>query len=448
MIRGDAVREYIRGSLWVLPTASTILALLLGLLLSRVNVRPGSPLAFQGTADDARALLIGISSTMVTVIALLLGLAVVALQLSSTQFSPRLLRNFLRDRPNQIVLSVFVGTFAYAAGGLFEVGISAGQRVDEFPRFAVTVAVALLFVSLALLVFFADHLAHSIQVDHILRVVERSTLPVIRNLPPTAELPAVPEHAVAVPTRQSGYLQFVNVEKLLAAAVAERVNVCLRPWVGEHVVAGTPLAWVWPAAPQASVAAAEALAGPLHAAVRIGFERTLEQDPGLGLRQLIDPACKALSPAVNDPYTAIQAIEHLSVLYAALARQPVGPLVAQDRSGTITAAVPARPFAELLAIGVGLIRRYGAQEPTVIQALLRMLTTVLTTGAPDPDMATAVQREANLLVAAAEREVQEPADLAVVYTEAETLRHALPTRPAETSPARAAPGEQAAPPPT
>ena len=140
------------------------------------------------------------------------------------------------------------------------------------------------------------------------------------------------------------------------------------------------------------------------------------------------------------------------MLYAALARQPVGPLVAQDRSGTITAAVPARPFAELLAIGVGLIRRYGAQEPTVIQALLRMLTTVLTTvlttGAPDPDVATAVQREANLLVAAAEREVQEPADLAVVYTEAETLRHALPTRPAETSPARAAPGEQAPPPPT
>src|SRR4029453_16287524 len=78
------------------------------------------------------------------------------------------------------------------------------------------------------------HLAHSIQVDHILRVVERNTLPVIRNLPPAAELPAVPEHAVAVPTRQSGYVQFVNVEKLLAAAAAQRGNVCLRPWGGER----------------------------------------------------------------------------------------------------------------------------------------------------------------------------------------------------------------------
>src|SRR4030095_16927698 len=170
------LREQVRGSLLVLPSLAVIAALAVGSVLSQVNVGADSPPAFQGTAGGARTLLIGISGTMVTVIALLLGLAVVALQLSSTQFSPRLLRNFLRDRPNHIVLSVFVGTFAYAAGGLFEVGISAGQRVDEFPRFAVTVAVALLFLSLALLVFFADHLAHSIQVDHILRVVERNTL--------------------------------------------------------------------------------------------------------------------------------------------------------------------------------------------------------------------------------------------------------------------------------
>src|SRR4030095_9149910 len=102
----------------------------------------------------------------VTFIALLLGLTVVALQLSSTQFSPRLLRNFLRDRPNQVVLSVFVGTFSYSAAGLFDVGVGGGGGGDDFRRFAVAVAVVLLFVSLALLVFFADHLAHSIQVDH------------------------------------------------------------------------------------------------------------------------------------------------------------------------------------------------------------------------------------------------------------------------------------------
>src|SRR4051794_26866650 len=127
MMRRDALPEYIRGSLWVLPTACVFVALLLGSLLSLVNVGPDSPLAFQGTADDARSLLSGITGTMVTVIALLLGLAVVALQLSSTQFSPRLLRNFLRDRPNQVVLGVFVGTFAYAAAGCSRWGSPVGS---------------------------------------------------------------------------------------------------------------------------------------------------------------------------------------------------------------------------------------------------------------------------------------------------------------------------------
>src|SRR6476661_10677808 len=107
--------------MWVLA------GLAAGALLSSVSAGPRSPLAFQGTPDDARTLLLGITGTMITIIALLLGLAVVALQLSSTQFSPRLLRNFLRDRPNQVVLSVFVGTFSYSAAGLFDVGLAAGD---------------------------------------------------------------------------------------------------------------------------------------------------------------------------------------------------------------------------------------------------------------------------------------------------------------------------------
>ena len=181
MIRRDALSEYARGSLWVLPTLSVLAALAAGSLLSLVSVGPRSPLAFQGTVGDARTLLIGIAGTMVTVIALLLGLTVVALQLSSTQYSPRLLRNFLRDRPNQMVLSAFVATFAYSAAGLYTVGISGGHDTASFPRLAVSGALVLLFVSLGLLVYFADHLVHSIQVDAIMHVVERSTLAVIRG---------------------------------------------------------------------------------------------------------------------------------------------------------------------------------------------------------------------------------------------------------------------------
>ena len=103
-----AWREYERGALWVLPAASMVAALVLGALLSKVQVGPHSPLhriLFQGTEDDARNLLIGITGAVITIIALVLGLTVVALRLSSTQYSPRVLRNFLRDRPNQVFLS-------------------------------------------------------------------------------------------------------------------------------------------------------------------------------------------------------------------------------------------------------------------------------------------------------------------------------------------------------
>lgn len=377
---------------------------------------------------------------MVTVIALLLGLAVVALQLSSTQFSPRLLRNYLRDRPNQIVLGIFVGTFAYSAGGLFTVGVSAGQRSDEYPRFAVSVAVLLLFVSLALLVFFADHLAHSLQVDTIMRVVEHNTLPVIRTRLFTAEQDpaAMPSGAVPLLARRSGYVQNIDLRRLRAKAADWQVTVRLRPRVGEHVVEGTVLAWFWPDAPGQTAPPTDVVAAVLEHTVRIGFGRTLEQDPGFGFRQLVDPACKALSPAVNDPYTAVQAIERLSVLFGALAARPVGDHVARDAAGVTRVIVPGRRFAEYLALGIGLIRRYGAGEPTVVQALLRLLATCATLARDDPHRWTAIEEQARLVVADAERATAQPDDLRIVHAEADDVRRVLAARRAR-QPALGAP---------
>ncbi len=149
--RRQSLRNFAAASLWVSPTVWAIVALCAGTALSLITIGPDStlaPLAFQGTADDARTLLTTIASTVVTVMALVLGLTVVALQLSSTQFSPRLLRNFLRDRPTQRVLSVYLATFAYSAAGLYTVGVSSGSRTEQFPRLAVTGALLLLFATL------------------------------------------------------------------------------------------------------------------------------------------------------------------------------------------------------------------------------------------------------------------------------------------------------------
>jgi uncharacterized membrane protein len=448
MIRRDALSEYARGSLWVLPTLSALVALAVGSLLSLVSVGPHSPLAFQGTSDDARTLLIGIAGTMVTVIALLLGLTVVALQLSSTQFSPRLLRNFLRDRPNQIVLSAFVATFAYSAAGLYTVGVSGGNRTATFPRLAVSGALVLLFVSLGLLVFFADHMVHSIQVDTIMSTVESSTLEVIRDglFAVGQDAPEVPPWAVPVASQRSGYVQRVHPRVLLAQAAGHGVCLRLRPRVGEHVVAGTTLAWIWLASPRDPAPDPRAFLSALQEGVRIGFERTLEQDAALGIRQLVDVACKALSPAVNDPYTAVQAVDHLSVIFCALAQRPLGNHVVRNGSEAAV-IVPGRRFPEYLAVMCGLIRRYGSHEPTVAHALLRLLGSCAAVAGDDPERYAAIEEQARLVIADAEREVAQPADLALVHAETESVRQVVAGRRSSAHPPVGRPDEPRTPSP-
>ncbi len=389
-------RDYLRGALWVYPTVSVVVALIIGAGLTAIKVPSDSwvqRLLFQGTADDARTLLIGISGTMMTVIALVLGLTLVALQLSSTQYSPRLLRHFLRDRVNQYVLSTFVATFVYATAGLYTVGIKRGQRVDDYPRLAVTLAILLLFASLLVLIYFVHHVSHSIQVDEVMAGVERRTMGVIHDDLPTVDvsrdpMPVRPRDAVAVPAYRSGYVQTIHTARLYRAACDHDAVCSVVPMVGEHVVAEAPLVWVWHESGGEPVLAEE-FASAVHDSVRVGYERTSEQDVALGVRQLADIAVKALSPAINDPYTSIQALEHLSVLLAELARAPLGNRLRHE-PGTAVAggsgagggagsgerlrvAVPGRDLEYFVELATGQVRRYGAAEPRVMRALLRVL---------------------------------------------------------------------------
>ena len=225
------------------------------------------------------------------------------------------------------------------------------------------------------MVFFADHLAHSIQLDAITKVVERGTLQVVGHLDDdcVVEAPGPPDWAVPVLSTASGYVQTVHVEALLPLAVQHGVHIRLRQRVGEHLVARTPLAWVWRTSPADPPPDPRAFRAALDAAVRVGFERTLEQDAAFGIRQLVDIACKALSPAVNDPYTAVQAIDHLSVIFSELAVRPLGPRVLCGPAGRGVVVLPARTFEQYLSTMCGLVRRQGVREPTVALALLHLL---------------------------------------------------------------------------
>jgi uncharacterized membrane protein len=181
--RRGALREYLGGALWLMPSAAVAVSLVAGAVLSQVKVERDSTfgrLLFRGDANAARELLIVVSATMITVTGLVFSLTVVALQLSSTQFSPRLLRSFLRDRGTQVVLSVFVSTFAYATAGLYTVGrVIDGE--PYVPALAISGALFLVLGSVIAFVWYLHHLAHSIQIDDIMRRLERTTLAVVRR---------------------------------------------------------------------------------------------------------------------------------------------------------------------------------------------------------------------------------------------------------------------------
>lgn len=423
----DGVRDRTAGSFWLIPTVFSAVAVAVGIVLTFVRPEPGTfwySAGFQGSPADARTLLITVCSAMVTVIALMLGLTVVALQMASTQFSPRLLRSFLRDRPNQVALGVFVATFVYSAAGLFTVGV--GTDADEYPRLAVSISLVWLMVSSAMIVYFADHVAHSLQVDRVMLRVQRTVARVIDSEPRRgfeAPVPDVPADHGTVRAEESGYIQAVHPEDFVRHVRGSGVHALLTKGVGEHVVEGTIIARIWwvDGRPGDVDLACQAL----RDAIRLGPERTLEQDFGIGFRQLNDTACKAMSPAVNDPYTAIQAVEHLSVLFRRIAGRPLGWRRLGDDSGSVT--IPGRTFGEYLRVTCGLMRRYAAAEPTVIRAVLGLLQDSVD-ATDDPRRLRDIDREAELLARAAALAMPERADVERVAAITDDVRRAVAAR--------------------
>jgi uncharacterized membrane protein len=406
-----------------------------GALLSRVSISDDSALAslaFQGSAGDARNVLIVVSTTMITVTGLVFALTIVALQIASGQYSPRLLRNFMRDRGTQVVLSVFVGAFAYSTAGLYTVGVQRAGEQAFVPRLAVSGSLGLALVSVGVLIYFIHHLARSIQIDSIMSRIQRETHEVIDDvyrhpsggLEAEERCPDPPARAVVVPAASSGYIQAIQPAPLIETATRHDLVVRLARRVGDHVVAGTPIAWAWHRVPDQPPPTPALLAEAVADAVQVGFERTMVQDVLFGLRRLVDIANRALSPAVNDPYTAIQAVHHLSVLLCLLVRRRLGDWLCRDREGALRVAVPLPDFAEYLRRSTAQIRRFGAAEPAVTRALIQLLNDVGTSTASDERRA-ACAHHLWLVLEDAKRETAQPDDLQAVMEDGAAVLSAL-----------------------
>jgi uncharacterized membrane protein len=425
--------ERIRHSLWFIPTlcvlAAAIFALAMVALSDAVEGTGDLPLVFSAGPDGARAMLQAIASSVITVAGVTFSITIVALQLTSTQFSPRVLRNFLRDRPNQLVLGSFMGTFTYCL--LVLRSIRSENELDGtafVPNLAITGALVLAFVSLGMLIYFIHHISVRIQVTSIVASVAKDTLRTIGTItewherkpergwealpphesaavvPPSGAVPASTAstgHAV-VRARESGSLQLVDLDGLVRHA--ERAGGTYRVLVapGGWVQRGAPIATFGPE-PADGVGDRGSMDHEdiVAEALGIGDERSLQHDVAFGIQQLVDIGVKALSPSVNDPTTAMTCIDRLVEVLVAAGDAPDAPRRFADSSGAVRVEVPFPAFEELAALAFDQLRHYGGATPAVVVHLARGLT-VLRDALP-PGRFGAVREQARLLADAAER---------------------------------------------
>jgi uncharacterized membrane protein len=404
------VRDAFLTRLWPLPTIAVVLAVLLGLSVPEVDAAIDGDLSnrvggwlFGGDANAARALLGAIASSMITVTALTFSLTVVTLQLASSQFSPRLLRTFTRDKFVQLTLALFLATFTYALTVLRAVrGAGDGGGAGELvPKLAVTLAFVLTLASVVGLVLFLAHLTAQIRVETMLRNVHRDAAETMRSVLGERDTDAEPDgplrppaHARTLLAADDGFLTWVDHEGLLAIAEEEDAVVRLDAHPGAFVVRGTPVGSTWSSAPgPVSKETAERIADGVAGCIQVGFERTSAQDVGYGLRQLTDVANKALSPGINDPTTAIHALGHISALLCALSDRALGAQVVRGKDKRVRVVLDRPDLGAYVDLALSQPRRYGAADPQVLQQIFQVLLDLSHRIVPEQRTVVAVELE-------------------------------------------------------
>jgi uncharacterized membrane protein len=378
MVSAERVRDELRSMFWLVPAACVVTAIgaAVGLIALDQALGPVSPgVLFPGPPAGARSFLSSITQAMIAFTGLVFSITIVVLQLTSGQFSPRVLRTFLRDRAIQFALGVFISTFVYAMVVQRAVTGLAGHH-PFVPRIAVTGALVLVLASVGLFIFYIHHVANMIRVASIVASLGAESRALLASRYPAGQpaagpLPDLGPAARVIAAPRPGVLVSVN-EKALAG-LAERAGcvVVLAARVGDYLPEGAPLLRIHPGGGAGHVP--EIDEPHLLAEVAQDTERTMEQDLAFGFRQLVDIAERALSPAINDPTTACQALDVLHDLLRRLAVRhlPSGRLHGPD--GSLRLIVPRYGFADFVDLAVQEIWHYGsdaAQVPGRLRAML------------------------------------------------------------------------------
>lgn len=423
-------------ALWTWPATAGTAAVVVGVLLAQLRPGEGTGLArvlWPGDVAAGAAAVQTVATAAMATLTMAFSMTVVALQLASQQFSPRLLRDFLRDRTIKAVLAVLVATI------MLSLTVVRTLHEDrEPPAAALALVLVMGTASVVAVVLFVHHITGMLRIDTMMtKVHDEAQRAIAMFLPERGDGPAqAPERigpdrpGSVVRAPRGGFVQRVDVEPLVERAREAGVVVRVEARPGDLVTTGSPLVTVWPQdggqdATPVPGDLARALLGP----VVLGLERTVEQDAAFGFRQLADIAVKALSPGINDPVTATHAVGHMAELLVSIAGRRLGGTMHTDEDGADRVVVMDRDFRYYLDLACAQVRRYGRREPTVLVALLRLCRDVGVHADPDAH-APELRRQVDLVVREMADDLLEE-DRATVLDLADRVRLVLDGRVAE-----------------
>lgn len=380
-----------RSSLWFVPVLMVIASAVLALVFIEVDGRTNRellaqyPRIFGAGADGSRGMLSSIAGSMITVAGLTFSLTIVAMAQASSQYTSRILRNFMRDRSNQFVMGFFVGIFVYCLIVLRT--IRGGDEGRFIPSLAVLFGLLLAISSVGVLIFFIHHIASSIQASSIISSAAEETIEALQRLfadQVSEELEEAEAQLSAgllegkvwrpVPARRTGYVQDFDAEGLVTFSVECDCIVRIERGVGSFVVKDSPLVSL--SATANGVQLDEATTKRLNELFTIRHYRTIDQDVAFGIRQIVDIALKALSPGVNDTTTAVVCIDYLGAILAEVAGRRIDPHF-RSHDGDVRVIARSATFESLVRGAFDQIRDVAADNTAIYLRLLNALETVI-----------------------------------------------------------------------
>jgi uncharacterized membrane protein len=391
------VLEKIRSSYWFVPAAMSLMAMALSTLMLYLDQRFAnqSPAdawwLYGGGAEGARVVLATIATAMISVTSVVFSITIVALTLAAGQFGSRVLRNFMRDRGNQITLGTFIATFVYAM--LVLRTVRGGDEAGFVPSLTMSVGILLVFLSVGVLIYFIHHVANSIQAETVVGSIARETEEAIEQLFPVAIgredpgkdrpeagkqggacLPTVFDvDAKAVRALRADHLQVIDDESLMDLAVEHDLVIRLRARPGDFVVQGRIVAHVWKDGDLEPE-----LLDEVREVFVLGRSRSLQQDAEFGILQLVEVAVRALSAGINDPFTAMYCVDRISSLLAHLATRTFPAAERFDDDGRLRVVADTTSFSGFVDSGFNQIRQNAGRSTAV---LIRMLEALASIGA-------------------------------------------------------------------